>query len=69
MNLDQKYPNIANWTGSGCIEIGCCDEYTDTTARVVDEGGVVWETNDDFPTLEAALDAIEKGIADWLGET
>lgn len=62
MNLDQKYHNITNCIADGCIEIGRCDEYTDSTARVMDEGGVAWETNEDFPTLEAALDAIERGI-------
>ncbi|MBV7329093.1 hypothetical protein KFU94_12725 [Chloroflexi bacterium TSY] len=68
MNLDQKYRNITNWMADGCIEIGRCDDYTDSTARVMDEGGVVWETNEDFATLEAALDAIERGIEEWCAE-
>lgn len=41
MSLDQKYPNIANWIASGCIEIGNCDYYTDASARVMDEGGTI----------------------------
>lgn len=28
----------------------------------------IWETDESFPTLDAALDAIEKGIADWCDE-
>ena len=67
MNLDEKYRNIANWIADGYIEIGSND-YDSTTARAGDEGGVVWETDEVFPTLDAALDAIEQGIADWCAE-
>ncbi|MEM7129022.1 MAG: hypothetical protein AAF702_22000 [Chloroflexota bacterium] len=65
MNLEKKYPNIANWIASGCIELGQCDAYTDVTARVMDEGGVVWETDEEFAGLEEMLNAIESGLREW----
>lgn len=68
MSLDEKYSNIANWTVDGCIEIGNCDEYTGATARAFDMGGTIWESTENFATLEAALDAIEQGIAGWYAE-
>lgn len=67
MSLDEKYPNIVNWIADGIIEIGN-DGYSESTARVIDEGGVAWETNDCFDTLEETLDAIEAGIAAWCEE-
>ncbi|MCO5186334.1 MAG: hypothetical protein M9941_16055 [Anaerolineae bacterium] len=68
MKIDEKYRNIANWVADACVEIGFCDEYTGVTARAVDMGGVVWETEETFSTLEAALDALETGIAAWCKE-
>lgn len=68
MSIDERYRNIRMWMADGGIEIGNTDDYTGVTARVVDEGGVVWETEEPFTSLEAALDAIEAGIADWCRE-
>ena len=68
MNLEQKYPNISNWMANGCIELGYCDDYTGSTARVTDGGGTIWETEEVYPTLDALLDAIEEGIAQWCAE-
>ncbi len=68
--IDEKYRNIRMWMADGGIEIGYCDSgYTNVTARVVDDGGVVWETEETFTSLEAVLDAIEAAIADWCVQT
>lgn len=69
MNMSKKYPHIESWIASGGIEIGSSDEYGDTTARVLEDGAAVWESDVDFPSLEATLDAIELAIAEWLGES
>ena len=55
----------------GGIEIGYCDDgyNSGVTARVVDDGGVVWETEETFTSLEAVLDAIEAAIAAWCVQT
>lgn len=69
MTIDEKYPNIRMWMADGGIEIGNTDAgYRDTTATVYDEGGVVWETEETFTSLEALLDAIEAAIANWCEE-
>ena len=68
MSLDKRYPNISNWLAKGYIELGQSDYYTAATAKVLDEGGVVWETDEVYPTLDALLDAIDAGIAAWCEE-
>lgn len=70
MEIDKKYRNIRMWMADGGIEIGWTDDgFNHTTARVVDDGGIVWETDEIFTSLEAALDAIEAAIADWCEQT
>ena len=66
--IDEKYHNIRMWMADGRIEIGHCD-YTNVTTRVIDDGGVAWETEEPFTSLEAVLDAIETAIANWCVET
>lgn len=67
--IDERYRNIRMWIADGGIEIGDCDSgYTTITARVVDAGGVVWETEETFTSLEAVLDAIKAAIANWCKE-
>ena len=69
MNIDEKYRNIRMWMADGCIEIGYCDTgYANVTARAMDEGGAVWETEETFTSLEAVLDAIEACITNWCEE-
>ncbi len=40
----KNYPGLALWVdGWGWIEIGC-DEYSNSLVRVLDEGGLIWES-------------------------
>jgi len=32
----------------------------------LDEGGTVWESDEDDTTLDEALDALEAGLAEWM---
>ncbi len=64
----EAYPNIADWVlGGGWIEIGHTD-YTRSFVRALDEGGMVFEGDSSYPTLNAALEALDAGIKDWLEE-
>jgi hypothetical protein len=62
------YPNIADWVlGGGWIEVGHTD-YTRSFVRALDDGGMVFEGNHSYPTLDAALKALDVGINAWREE-
>lgn len=66
--LEQLYPTIARWVhGYGWIEIGQ-DNYSYSFVRALDEGGVVWEGEHDYESLDKALQALEEGLAEWIRE-
>jgi len=67
-SIDEKYPNIRKWLAYGCVEIGNCDYYTNSKARVVHVDGIAWDSDEHFTSLDAALDAIEQGIIEWCAE-
>ncbi len=64
-SFDQRYPNIAGWVRDGWIEIGR-DEYSRSFVRVLDSGGLIWEGEEDYETVDEALSAAEAGISVWL---
>ncbi len=67
-SMEERYPNIAEWVRGGArIELGH-DDHTPVLARAIDEGGVAWEGESEYPTLDAMLDALEAGIAAWNEE-
>ena len=62
------YPHIVEWVlGGGWIEVGHTD-YSHSFIRALDEGGMVFEGNSSYPTLDAALQALDAGIKAWLAE-
>ena len=64
--LALAYPIIAHWIEKlGWIELGQ-DEYSKSLVRVLDEGGMVWESSKQHKTLADALDAAETAIEDWV---
>jgi hypothetical protein len=63
-----RYPNISDFVMDGWVQIGR-DEYSRTFIRAVDQGGMVWEGKTRYATMDAALDALEAGIAAWFDET
>jgi hypothetical protein len=66
-SFEATYPNITHWVEAhGWIEIGA-DEYSTSLVRVLDEGGMVWESEDD-DSLDAALKAGDTAVAKWLAE-
>jgi hypothetical protein len=63
--FSKTYPNIAHWVNiQGWIEIGQ-DEYSSSSVRALDEGGLVWESSDEHETVDKALQALEIELAEW----
>ena len=56
------YPHIAAWVPDGLVEIGRTD-YTPSFVRALDEGGMIREGPPRYPSLDAALRALDAGIA------
>ena len=67
MSFEEKYPFIASWVVDGQIHIGQTESY-EPFAAVIDQGGIVWETNEPFSSLDALFDEMEKGISRWCHE-
>jgi hypothetical protein len=60
------YPHLARWImGDGWVELGRTD-YARSMARALDEGGMVWEGKDSYPTVEELLRDLDAGIAQWI---
>jgi hypothetical protein len=62
------YPNIARWVqGSGWIELG-----EDLPGRsfvlALDEGGIIWEGEATYPTVDDALQALDAALGTWMRE-
>lgn len=67
MTLEDKYPFIASWIADGQLRIGQMDA-REPAAAVLDQGGVVWSTDEPFETLDALFEAIELAIGRWCRE-
>ncbi len=66
--FEQMYPNISEWVNSyGWIEIGN-DGQSSSVVRALNEGGLVWEDNDDDATLDETLNALESFLAQRMKE-
>lgn len=64
----QQYPNIDRFTNEiGWIEIGQ-DEVLSGFVRAIDLSGLVYEGQDSYPTMEAALQDLDQGIKAYLEE-
>ncbi len=66
--FEQTYPMIARWVESGgYVEIGH-DGFSSSFVRALDEGGMIWEGEPHYPTLNDALQALDLGIRAWIAE-
>lgn len=66
--FEGSYPNITAWVSNGgWVEIGYV-EYTKSFVRALDEGGMVWEGESKYGNIDHALEALDKGIAEWIEE-
>jgi hypothetical protein len=66
-SFEARYPNVAGWVQDGWIEIGR-DEHNQSFIRALDGGGMAWEGESEYPNLDAALQALDAGVAAWLEE-
>jgi len=67
-SFSETYPNIAYWTEScGWIEIGY-DEYSRSFIRVLDEGGMLWESKPSYKSLDDALNDLEAALEKIIDE-
>ena len=61
-------PHVADWVlRDGWIEMGQ-DDYSRSFVRALDIGGMIWEGENDYATVDEALQALDAGIAAWLEE-
>ena len=64
--FERLYPHIARWVRAhGWIELGY-DDYSHSFVRALDIGGMVWEGQERYPTLDEALQALERALAAWM---
>lgn len=67
-SFDDAYPAVRQWaTSHGWIEVGVIDGFS-AMIQVLDEGGLIWEGEASYPSLDAAFQAAEVAIAKWLEE-
>lgn len=63
-----RYPNVNRFVfEQGWAEIGA-DEYSMSFIRALDPGGMVWEGEQFYDSLDEALTDLENGLAQWLKE-
>ena len=67
-SFSEIYPNITYWIDSfGWIEIGQ-DEYSRSLVRLLNEGGMVWESSNIHKTIDEALQVLEAELVEILKE-
>ena len=65
--FDQRYPHLASWilSGDGWIELGQ-DDFSRSLVRILDIGGMIWESHERYETIDQALAAAEQALAEWI---
>ena len=64
--VERAYPHVARWvTTQGWIELGQ-NEQSRSFVRALDEGGLVWEGDESYATVDEALRAADLALAEWL---
>jgi hypothetical protein len=68
MVFDNVVPHLSRWVQEyGWMEIGY-DEYSQSFIRILDIGGLIWESTERYLTVDAALHAAEAEVARWMRE-
>lgn len=64
--IETRYPHVARWVGEfGWIEIGQ-DDFSRSMVRALDIGGLIWEGEPRYATLDAALQDLDHALAAWF---
>lgn len=67
-SVDEAYPALREWvTSHGWIEVGVIDGFS-SMIQVLNEGGLIWEGEASYPSLDAAFRAADEAIDQWLEE-
>jgi hypothetical protein len=66
-SFETRYPHISSWVQDGWIEMGR-DDCGRSFVRALDIGGLVWEGDGPYASVDDALRALDAGIAAWLEE-
>ena len=63
--FSEKYPSLSAWIKhGGWIELGSDSGFTQSYARVLDEGGMLWERVKPIDNLDEVLEAMEAAVRD-----
>jgi len=64
--VERAYPHVVRWvTTHGWIEIGQ-DDWSRSFVRALDVGGLVWEGDSSYQSVDDALQDLETGLAEWM---
>jgi hypothetical protein len=65
--FDEQYPTLAAWIldGDNWIALGQ-DEMSRSIVRILDIGGLIWESERFYNTVAEALADAEAALAAWL---
>jgi hypothetical protein len=68
ISFEAGYPNITAWIArDGWIELGY-EPNTDTYARALDGGGMVWSGGRPTETIDEWLEALEAGVGEFMDD-
>ena len=64
-SFDARYPNIVAWIQEhhGWIAIGQ-DHYSRSLIRVLDLGGMIWESQESYASIDEALAEADRAIVE-----
>lgn len=66
--LDKRYPHLSRFLAiQGWIEIGA-DECSTSFVRALDPGGMVYEGQENYATLDDALADLDQGLKEYMEE-
>jgi hypothetical protein len=67
--LESKYPTLTRFVNEiGRVEIGQGNYMISAFVVAYDEGGTIYEGQDSYPSLDAALQDLDAGIKERLDE-
>jgi hypothetical protein len=67
-SFEETYPNITAWVRKhGWIEVGEDDNRT-SFVRGLDIGGLIWESRENYETVDEALQVLEAELRKWMEE-
>lgn len=68
--LEDLYPHVAYFVDVvGWIQVGRDDDSPLTSfIRALDAGGMLWEGQDEYPSLDAAIQDLEAFLQRWMPE-